>query len=364
MGTGRLHISNLGKAVLNPRAFFLALLPVVLMTVPLKAQAVNFERVLAEAKKEAELNLWSNTPEGAVMPQLIEAFNKRFGMKIKVNQVPMGTRDFTTRVIAGFQAGRPEADQGQGAWDTVSILNEKGLLEEFDWVGVFGQEFPDIRKRVQRVIPDFRGKVLDYSHLASVIVYRTDRLREGDVPRTWEGLADPKWRGQIALNQEGSPFHYLAPFWGPEKVLELARKLKANQPLFARGARGAGTLVESGEATIGVTTVEVPEYGRSKGVPVDWVAPSEIPIAVEHLIILKRAPHPNLARLWAVWITTESRPLFEKLTWKGLAWPDEDSFLSRRLKAFGTKFRFAETKEQNNTMMEVRKQIEHLYLGK
>jgi iron(III) transport system substrate-binding protein len=170
----------------------------------LEAQTTKFQQLLEAAKKEGELGLWSTTPEEDVMPQVVAAFNKRFGLNIKVSQVPMGTRDFTPRVLAGLQAGRVEVDMGQGSSDTVLILNQQAALENFDWVGTFGRDFPAIKRRVERVIPEFRGKVLDYWHLAYCISYRPDRVKQADVPRTWDGLADPKWRGQVALNQAGA----------------------------------------------------------------------------------------------------------------------------------------------------------------
>jgi iron(III) transport system substrate-binding protein len=345
-------------------AAILALAVIAAATPPVGAQTTKLQQLLDAAKKERELNLWSSTPEEEVIAEITEAFNKRFGLKIKVNQVSMGSRDFTTRVFAGAQAGRIEADVGQGATDILFILDEKGLLEDFDWVGVFGQEFPEIKRRVERVIPAFRGKVLDYWHLAYCIVYRTDRIKEAEVPRTWEGLADPKWRGHLVVNQEGSPFHHIAPFWGIDRVLELARRLKANQPTFARGSRGIAAALESGEANIGVTTIGQAEFRRQKGVPIDWLTPNEIPIETEHLIIVKGAPHGSLARLWAAWITTEGRPLFEKLTSNGLVWPEEDSFLSRRLKRYGTKYRFIENREQSKMTFEAQKKLAQVYLGK
>ena len=334
------------------------------VAVSLEAQTTKFQQLLETTKKERELVLWSNEPEKDVLPQIVEAFNKRFGLKITVNQVQMGTRDFTPRVLAGTQAGRVEVDLGQGSSDTVFILNEHGALESFDWIGTFGRDFPTIKRRVERVIPEFRGKVLDYWHLAYCLAYRPDRVKESDVPRTWDGLADPKWRGQVALNQAGSPFHYFAPFWGPEKVLELTRKLKANQPIFAKGSPGVAAAVETGEATFGVTTIGQADFLKLKGAPVDWLTPSEIPIEIEHLIIPKGAPHANLARLWAAWITTEGQPLFEKLTKNGLAWPEDNSFLAKRLKEYGTKYNFIQTREQNRIMDKTLKQIAEIYLGK
>jgi hypothetical protein len=71
-----------------------------------------------------------------------------------------------------------------------------------------------------------------------------------------------------------------------------------------------------------------------------------------------------LARLWAAWITTEGRPLFEGLTRNGLVWPDEDSFLSGRIRRYGTKYVSIETKEQERVMADARQKIVQIYLGK
>src|SRR5690242_4982911 len=141
-----------------------------------------------------------------------------------MQQVPMSTGEFVTRVKAGAQAGRIEADLGQGAVDTVTLLDQAGLLESFDWVGAVGSEFPDIQKRVDRVMAAYRGKVLDYTHLIYIVGFRSDRLTEKDIPRKLDDLADPKFKGRVGVASSGTPFYYLAPFWGRERAIDVARK--------------------------------------------------------------------------------------------------------------------------------------------
>ena len=352
-------------SILNLAVLLLTLSLAAVSPANVQAASTNeFQQLVKAARGEGKLVLWSSTPPTVETPKLVEAFNKRFGMKIEVQQVSMITETFTNRILAGAQANRIEADLGQGAPDTAFVLLEKGMLQDFDWVGVFGQEFPLIKKRVERVGTPFRGKLIDYWHLAYGIGYRTDRVAKGDLPKTWEDLTSPKWKGQVALSATGGAIYHLAVVWGMEKLLDYTRKLKANQPVFASGIPAAAAALESGSANLSVSTIGQVEYLKAKGLPVDWTVPNEIPIAIEHLIIPKGAPHLNLARLWAAWITTEGRPLFEDLSKNGMVWPDEESFLSKKIKELGTKYQFAETKEQDALVLEAKKKIVAIYLGK
>jgi iron(III) transport system substrate-binding protein len=322
------------------------------------------QAVIDAAKQEGELQLWSQVPTSENAGKLLEAFNKRFGLSTELKQVEVSAGDFTTRLIAQANAGRAlEADFGMVAIENVLTLDEKGLLETYDWVGTFGSTFPELERRVSKVAPAYQNKVLDYWHLAHVIEYRTDQFKESEIPRTWEGLADPKFQGLLVLEGRGYPFNRFAPTWGMDRVVELAKSLKANSPIFKTGSPTVAKTVATGEAALGVSNIRNVELDKAAGVPVDWVAPSEIPMDIEHAVVPKGAPHPNTARLWAAWITTEGRPMLEELEKAGLAWPEENSFLARRLAQYGTKFNFVETAEEAELVRQALNRVVEAYLA-
>jgi ABC-type Fe3+ transport system substrate-binding protein len=148
-----------------------------------------------------------------------------------------------------------------------------------------------------------------------------------------------------------------------DRVLALGRAVAANQPVFQRGSPAIVASIVSGETVLGSTSsIGDVDDGKAKGVPVDWFTMDEIPIGIEHAIVPKGAPHVNTARLWTAWITTEGRPLFEQLDGSGLAWPDEDSFLARRLKENNTKFSFVSTKEEADLTGEALQKLAEIYL--
>jgi spermidine/putrescine-binding protein len=316
------------------------------------------------AKKEGTFNLFDQTPttpENAA--KLVDAFNARFGLNMKLNQVQLTTFDVDTRILAAHTAGKPmEADSATVAIEDIITWHEKGLLEPFDWVGTFGSIFPDIKKRIMHIPAEYQNETLEFWHLAYGIEYRTDRFSQADIPKTWEGVADPKFKGQLVLDSVGSPLYYFAPFWGIDRVLKVAALWKQAQPLYKKGSQAIANAVATGEGSVAVTSIGTVEFAKSKGVPVDWTTPDEIPFTIKYNIVPKGAPHINTARLWSAWITTEGRLLFEQLERDGLAWPGEDSYLSKRLADLGTKFNYIETAEQGKQTTDAQKRIGDLYL--
>lgn len=312
-------------------------------------------------KREGELNLWSTTPREDNLPQFVEAFNKRFGLKVKVKQVSMSTGNFVTRVKTGAQAGKVEADMGQGSISSLTTLEEAGLLDKYDWLGAMGQEFPDIKKRVERVMPAYQGKALDYRHLIYVTGFRTDRIKREEIPTNWEDLSNPKFKGRFALSQEGYPFSYLSPFWGSEKTIRVATKLRDNGARFYAGSPAVSNALRTGEVDIALTTLANMVADQAKGLPIDWVLPDELAIVQSVFISPKGAPHPNLARLWGAWITTEGRPLLGKTEGEELAWPDEDYAIAKKVKELGVKVRAYDTREQAEMTVQMEGELSKLY---
>ncbi len=288
--------------------------------------------------RRGEIRYWSNTPSDKDLVEIGKAFNARFGLNVEVRGLPISAMDVVNRLIVSAQAGQA-ADGDVMLFSPSSLywLFQRNLLESFGWVELFGQEFPEIRRRVDRLAPQFRNKALELYHLVYVIGFRTDRVKKEEIPKAWADLTNPKWSGRVAAPNSGSPFSYLAAFpsWGEKKAMELANGVKGNGAIIVKGSPAVAATLESGEATLGITTVGNVEFSKGKGAPVDWTIVPGVVVNPKNLALAKGAPHANLARLFVAWLSTQGRPLFEQLTRDGLAWPDEDSSLAKRIKQVG-----------------------------
>jgi len=321
-----------------------------------------------DGARKGEVRYWSNSPTGKELAEIEKAFNKRFGLNVEVRGLPISAVDVVNRLIVSAQAGQPaDGDVMLLSPASLYLLHQKRLLEDYSWTEILGKEFPDIKKRVNRLAPEFRNKGLELYHLVYGIGYRTDRVKKDELPKVWSDLADPKWAGRVAIPNSGAPFSYLAAFptWGEKKAVELAKSIKGNRAITVKGSPAVAATLESGEATLGITTVGNVEFSKNKGVPIDWTIVPGIVVNPKNLAVTKAAPHVNLARLFIAWLSTEGRPVYERVTWDGLAWPDEDSFLSKHIKQLAVRsdLLVMDTYEKDEIAQKTWQKLSKIYMG-
>src|SRR5438445_3605683 len=142
------------------------------------------ERLVAEAKKEGTLVLYSTMTLEDAQP-LLAAFEKKHGIKVSmwrgVNQ------KLVQRSIAEARAGRLAADAFEGSGPGLEILHQEGLLEQF-----YSPAFADIP---QEAFPRHRHYAPD-NLLFTVMGYNTKLVPPAEVPKSYEDLLAPKWRGK------------------------------------------------------------------------------------------------------------------------------------------------------------------------
>lgn len=325
----------------------------------------SYAEIVELARAEGEINLWTDKLGTAEdLAALETAFNARTGADIHINYVPISSQDGTTRLIAEKQAGQsPSADWISGGSDTMLLLDDAGLVASLDWEGTFGREFPGIADRADRTA--LRGRALELMHQIYAIAYNTEQITRDELPKTFEELVEPKYAGKITVDPRGYPFNYLVPFWGYDRVAELVAGIGKNDPSYVSGASAIATAIGSGEAVFGVTTTNRAEFIKAQGQPIDWFTPSEVPIQIESLVVLKDAKHPNAAFLFSAWLTSEEgRAMIEETVKVGLAWTDSGSKVSGRMEEFGTtEFSAADTEEELQQQFESLKRLEEVYLA-
>ncbi len=329
----------------------------------LKAEEIN-------SRYEGDINYWITQPESNGLLKLEEAFNNRFKLKVKLKQTPLTSAEVGNRFVLSAQAGRPaEGDITVISPPTLSVLRQNNLLEDFDWTGILGKDFPELQKRVNMVPAEYRNKALEIYHLVYIVAYRTDRLKKEELPKTWEELTNPKWAGRFAVANVGYPFNYFLslPGWNEQKVLNLVRGIRDNRAVFVKGSPGGAAALQSGDVPLAINSVGNIEELKAKGIPVDWIALPGTILAQKTLVVPKGAPHANMAHLFGAWLTTDGRGLYESITKDGLAWPDENSLLATRLKQLGLSnndFVLIDTAEKDALAAKMIKQIREIYLGR
>ncbi len=289
-----------------------------MMLLPSQGNADDFAAIKEAAAKEGTLVFWASTPAQETTDALVDLFNKRFGMNIKVERVAVSARDVAARLLTEKRAGKSTVDVSIVSDETMPTLIENTVVEKIDWVSVFGGKVDkaQLQSANDNLISNFIGYGLEFRHLVYGIAYNTKAVSMQNVPTKWEDLADPKWRRKLTIDAGLDPLKRLAPVIGKDAVLALAGRIVDNNPVYANGTRDAVQKIVSGEASIGALAVNTVLEEQKKGTPIDFVIPEPQSVVSQQVVfVVKNAPHPNLAKLWTAWFGSEgmaSKPMIDE----------------------------------------------------
>lgn len=133
------------------------------------------------------------------------------------------------------------------------------------------------------------------------MAYNNKIIGAAEAPKAWSDLADPKWKGKIAVGHPGfSGFDAALVAWlSGEKGWDYFKGVKANDPLVQRSTFDSITSLNSGERAIAPMPDGVAAPAIAKGNPVTVVYPTDGSLLIMGFTaISKGAPQPNTAKLF------------------------------------------------------------------
>lgn len=267
----------------------------------------TYEEIVAGAKEEGRLVVWSNFPSRPETHQaLIDAFNERFGLETELEWVPLSSPKANARAIAEAAGRQVSVDViGAGSIGEVKVASDGGIITPYDWVGVFGEEFPEIGEVDGP--PEFEGLALAYFVAHSVMGWNPDMIEGGEVPNSWLEVADKKWSGKFSANAYWFwPLPVLSLCIGEEKAYELADQFIANTPVLGKGSPSVNQAITTGQVPIGFTLSLVAANSLRKDEPLEFkMFRDYLPYWDNYLWALDDSPNPNTARLFSAWMAVE-----------------------------------------------------------
>jgi iron(III) transport system substrate-binding protein len=140
------------------------------------------------------------------------------------------------------------------------------------------------------------------------VAYNTNLVREADIPPSYEGFLEPKWKGKLGIEADDNNWLMTATgALGEDRGLKLMRDIATRNGISVRkGHSLMATLVVSGEVPVALTAyVDEIDALKKTGAPIDhsFATPTvAMPTAVG---VFKRAPHPHAAVLFVDFILSE-----------------------------------------------------------
>jgi iron(III) transport system substrate-binding protein len=247
------------------------------------------ERLVAAAKKEGSLMYYTTTPP-AYVKLLADGFEKKYG--IKVNIWRGLSEQVLQRTIAETRGGKHAVDVIQSQSVAMEALYREGML--------LPVKTPLTKNLIQDALPSNNGWVPSM-HYVFVMAYNTNKVKKEELPKTYDDLLDPKWKGRLAIESSDYDWFYaLSKDMGEQKARTLFCALGSKNEMSVRhGHALLTTLVSSGEVPMGLTLYQYsPAQAKAQGAPIDWHAIEPAIATTDGIGVAKKAPHPNAAILF------------------------------------------------------------------
>ncbi len=273
----------------------LALPPVFAASAPALAESLDqlAERVKKEGGKVTVYASFSNRSIEVILP----GFMKRFP-GITVNHVDGTPNQLVARIIAEARGGRVLADVYSGSLIYISQVVDQKLLVPLTVPEAAA--YPALMKSDLWVATDTQYYILGWN---------TNLVKEGDEPASFEDLANPRWAKNIMGEDRD---HQLLigfakrKYKSDDKAIDLFKKIAANQVEFHRGHSDLAEFLVAGQRAVCFTCYSHHFPPRvKKGAPIQPLMSEGVGEVGGAVSILKDAPRPLGALLWARWALSE-----------------------------------------------------------
>lgn len=260
------------------------------------SQANPDPKLIEAAKKEGEL-VYYTTMTLSQSKKVMDKFQKKFPF-IKVELFRTGGGPLLNKILT-------EARGGRHAWDVLSGRGEMVLpLMENQFLASYRS--PE-SKKIGDDLVDKEGYWTAYYVNPYVLGYNTNLVKKEEVPKTYEQLLDPKWKGKkISVDTEAfGLLSGLIRAWGKEKAVSYFKRLAAQDPVPMRGNTNRVQLTMAGEFPLIVAYAPTIQRETSKGAPIDWVPLEPVAVQVNPIMFAAKAPHPSAAKLFVDFALSE-----------------------------------------------------------
>jgi iron(III) transport system substrate-binding protein len=260
-----------------------------------------FEKVSQElypkAKGEGNLIVYS-VWDVEHLRVITDAFMKRYP-GIKATYWQGRNPEIVTRVLTEFQGG-------QASFDVVLSDNAPPVIRAAGGIMPYETVQKDVLYLHDPTLPTVSLQI-------QALAFNTRKMKPADLPKSWEEVANPKYKGMIALDDPmragplSSMLSGLKTQWNDDaRFTNFLKGLKALNVPVHKSTSAMFRLVISGEYNICMPALlhDVMEESH-KGTPVSYVKTVPPVVFPRQAGIYAKSPNPNAAKLFAEWLISD-----------------------------------------------------------
>ena len=245
-------------------------------------------KVVEAARKEGEI-VWYTTMSVDQNKEFMDRFVKRYPF-LRPSVFRAGGGALLNRITSEAKAGKYLFDVVHGTGEIFLPLMEQGLIASY---------LSPERKMMADDLKDSKGYWTSVYVNSIVLGYNRNLVKREELPRTYEDLLQPKWKGRkICMDDSYSTFlQGLISSWGKDKALAYLRRLADQDPVIMRGSTVRVQLAAAGEFPLVIAYANIIQNLAEKGAPVDWIPLEPAIISVNTVMLSAKAAHPNAGKL-------------------------------------------------------------------
>ncbi len=253
----------------------------------------------------------------AVEPEELNGFARAFEAEnpdIKIKWVRDSTGIITAKLLAEKTNTQADIIWGLAATSLLMMKNA-GMLQ------------PYAPKGVEKLDPKFRDSdnppawVGQRAWIASVCFNTVEAKKNNlPMPKTWKDLTKPVYKGHVVMpNPASSGTGFLdvsswIQMWGEEEAWKFMDALHENIGVYTHSGSKPCKMAAKGEFAVGISFAYKGAQLKSKGAPVEVIAPAEgVGWDMESFAIVKGAKNMEAAKRFADWsVKPETNKLYNE----------------------------------------------------
>ncbi len=247
------------------------------------------QRLLAGAKKEGTLSMYTSA-QGDDMGALVAVFEKKYG--IKVSMFRTSSEKVLQRAVTEARANRHTVDVLETNGPELESMHREKILQK-----VASPHHANLIGPALRPHGEWVGTRLN----VFVQAYNTKLVKKEELPKSWEDLAQPRWKGRLGIEAEDADWlSGVMEDLGEARGTKLFKDIVAKNGISVRKGHTLLTqLVASGEVPFALTVYNYKaEQLKQKGAPIAWLAVGTAIARPNGVGIARRAPNPHAALLF------------------------------------------------------------------
>jgi iron(III) transport system substrate-binding protein len=258
------------------------------------------QRLVAGAKQERTLSVYTSLTTQDV-GALIKGYEETYGVQVKLWRG--SSEQVVQRVVAETRAGRNDVDVILTNGPGLEALHREGLLQK-----IVSPAFAKLIPQALQPHGEWTGTQLN----VFISAYNTNLVSQGDLPKRYADLVDPKWKGKLAVEAEDADwFASVVTDLGVETGLKTFREIvKSNGMSVRKGHTLLAQLVAAGEVPLALTVHSFSaDQLKNEGAPLDWFAIPPAMARPNGEAVLRGSPHPNAALLFYDFVLGAGQPI-------------------------------------------------------